>query len=172
MARFNSPLSHVRIAAPCPADWEQMIGNERVRFCAQCSLNVYNLSAMSKREAEAFISSNEGRLCVRYYRREDGSILTKNCPLGLKAIRQRMSRVAQAVSTAVLTFLAGLGIFGLTRLRYVPEHTMGTIALRPEPVLSVDTPTLGRAVKGQLVYEPLKDRPARSRRKWGHASYK
>jgi len=44
MARFRNPLDHVRIAAPCPADWDRMLGNDRVRFCGQCSLNVYNLS--------------------------------------------------------------------------------------------------------------------------------
>src|SRR4030095_5967999 len=104
MAFFSNPLDHVSVAAPCPADWDEMSGNDRVRFCGQCNLNVYNLSAMTKSEAEAFISNNEGRLCVRFYRRTDGSILTRNCPVGLRAIRRRLSRVAKAVSTAVLSF--------------------------------------------------------------------
>ncbi len=67
MAQFTDPLSHVRIAAPCRADWERMHGNERVRFCGECSMNVYNLSNMSKKDAEALILNAEGRLCVRYY---------------------------------------------------------------------------------------------------------
>ena len=62
MARFNNSLDHVRVAAPCQADWDQMIGSERVRFCGQCSLNVYNLSAMSRSDAESLIARNEGRL--------------------------------------------------------------------------------------------------------------
>ena len=69
MSRFNYPLDHVRIAAPCKADWQQMIGSERVRFCGQCKLNVYNLSSMTKTEAESLIAQTEGRLCVRFYRR-------------------------------------------------------------------------------------------------------
>src|SRR5262245_19054089 len=113
MARVSSPLDHVRVAAPCPAEWDQMIGTERVRFCGQCNLNVYNLSALSKAEAEAFIMNSEGRLCVRFYRRADGSILTRNSPVGLRAIRRRLSRVAQAVSAAVISFFAGIGMHSL-----------------------------------------------------------
>ena len=130
MARFNSPLDNIRVAAPCNADWEQMIGNERARFCGQCNLNVYNLSSMTKSEAESFIARNEGRLCVRFYRRADGSILTDNCPVGLRAIRRKLSYFAKAVSSAVLAFLAGVGIHerfsGVTQL--AQGRTMGVIA--------------------------------------------
>lgn len=111
MNRFNNPLDHVTIAAPCKADWQQMIGTDRVRFCAQCNLNVYNLSSMTKRQAESLISQTEGRLCVRFYRRTDGTILTDNCPVGLRAIRRRLSYLAKATSAALLSFLAGLGVY-------------------------------------------------------------
>jgi len=81
MARFTNPLARVRVASPCKADWDEMIGTDRVRFCGQCSLNVYNLSAMTRDEAESVIAANEGKLCVRFYRRKDGSILTQDCPV-------------------------------------------------------------------------------------------
>jgi len=64
--RFRSPLTKVSVAAPCPADWDSLVGGDRVRFCSQCQLNVYNLSAMSKFEAESLIARTEGRLCVRF----------------------------------------------------------------------------------------------------------
>jgi hypothetical protein len=85
-----------------------MVGTERVRFCGQCSLNVYNLSAMTKRDAERLIAETEGRLCVRYYRRADGTILTKNCPVGLRALKRRLSRIATVTASAVLSFCAGI----------------------------------------------------------------
>jgi hypothetical protein len=110
MAQFTDPLSHVRIAAPCPADWERMRGNERVRFCDRCSMNVYNLSNMTKKDAEALILSAEGRLCVRYYHRPDGSILTGNCPVGLRALKRRVSGFSRAVVTSVLSFFAGMAV--------------------------------------------------------------
>ena len=109
MKRFTSPLRNVKVASPCPADWNDMIGRDRVRFCGQCELNVYNLSAMSTFEAESLIARTEGRLCVRYYRRKDGSIITQDCPVGLRALRQRAARIKRAIASAVLGLLAGLG---------------------------------------------------------------
>jgi hypothetical protein len=113
MSKLTSPLDHLKIAAPCPANWDQMFSfeDDRVRFCSQCNLNVYNLSDMSRQEAEALITKTEGRLCVRFYRRADGSILTQNCPVGLKAIKRRVAWVAQFVLGMVLSLVSGFGLY-------------------------------------------------------------
>ena len=103
MRRFKHPLNHVEVAAPCKADWDQMIGSQQMRFCGQCNLNVYNLSGMTRDEAESLIARNEGRLCVRFYRRTDGSIITRDCPVGLRAIRRQVATVAGAVLAAVMS---------------------------------------------------------------------
>ncbi|HXO37362.1 MAG TPA: hypothetical protein VN872_01925 [Candidatus Acidoferrum sp.] len=57
---------------------------------------------MSTREAEALVSHREGRLCVRFYRRKDGTMLTQNCPVGWKIVVQRASRVAGIAFSAVM----------------------------------------------------------------------
>src|SRR3954471_15999341 len=133
MSQRTSPLDDVRVAAPCNAGWDNMVGTERVRFCGQCNLNVYNLSAMTKPDAERLIAETEGRLCVRYYRRPDGTILTKNCPVGLRALKRRISRTASAMLSAALGFLAGLGVYAGTVYEAGPSaysNTMGTLAVR------------------------------------------
>ena len=112
MKRFTSSLRNVKVASPCPADWDRMIGDECARFCGQCELNVYNLSAMTTLEAESLIARTEGRLCVRYYRRKDGSIITQDCPVSLRRLKQRAARIKRAVASLVLGFLAGLGVHG------------------------------------------------------------
>ena len=147
MPQFTNPLDHVRIAAPCSADWDSMFGDERVRFCAQCKLNVYNLSEMTKAEAELLIARAEDRLCVRYYRRRDGSVLTQNCPVGLRAFKRRLSRVASAIGSALVTFFAGLGVWGLTKSETLrPRYVMGDMAIDTrsisivEPVIYADPP--------------------------------
>lgn len=99
-------LSHVRIAAPCNVDWDSMTGDERKRFCGQCKLNVYNISEMSTKEAANLIRKTEGRACLRLYRRQDGTIITDNCPVGLRKVRDRIMKVA-AIVTAQLV-VAGL----------------------------------------------------------------
>ncbi len=128
MRKCDSPLDHVTVAAPCNMGWDNMVGNERVRFCGQCNLNVYNLSAMSKSEAERLVSQAEGRLCVRYYRRADGTILTKNCPVGLRALKRRLSRIASASISAALSFFAGLlAATGLRQQPPIPVATQGAM---------------------------------------------
>ena len=94
-------IDHIRVATPCPISWEQMSGDHRIRFCGHCQLNVYNISELSRIEAESLIASAEGRICARLYRRVDGTILTKDCPVGLRALRLRASKRAAAIFAAI-----------------------------------------------------------------------
>jgi hypothetical protein len=80
-----------------------MRGDDSVRFCDHCRLNVYNISALSRSEAESLIASTEGRLCARLFRRADGTVLTKDCPVGLRALRMRVSKKAAATFAAVMS---------------------------------------------------------------------
>jgi hypothetical protein len=101
-------LDDIRVASPCAADWNRMAGDDRARFCASCRKNVYNLSAMTREEAERLILEKEGRLCVRYFRRADGTILTRDCPVGLARLRRRLWAawgVAAALVSAAGAFL-------------------------------------------------------------------
>jgi len=160
MARFTNRLDKIRVAAPCSADWDSMFGNERVRLCEQCHLNVYNFSEMSRVEAERLINQAEGRVCVRFYRRRDGSIITQNCPVGLRAIKRRLSRVATAVASFILSLMAGVGFYRFADkpARFGP-HVMGAIATtngnRPLPPREqgevVVSPSPEEIVMGDLV---------------------
>ena len=101
-------LDDIRVASPCKSDWNQMFGDDRRRFCAECKLNVYNLAGMTREDAERLVMSSEGRLCVRFFRRKDGTVLTQNCPVGWKAVKQRISRVGVALTSVFASFLAGV----------------------------------------------------------------
>jgi hypothetical protein len=93
-------LANIRVATPCRADWNQMTGDDRVRACGACEKNVYNLSEMTRDEAEALILAKEGRLCVRYFQRADGTILLKDCAVGISQKRKR--RLIAAGAAALL----------------------------------------------------------------------
>jgi hypothetical protein len=95
-------LRDIRIASPCSADWDKMIGDERVRFCAECNLNVYNFPAMRAAEVEQFLKHRTGRVCARFYQRADGTMLTKDCPVGWGRRVRRISRVAGAALSAAM----------------------------------------------------------------------
>ena len=106
MKKYNNPLNHIKIASPCAANWDEMFGDERQRHCSDCKLNVYNLSDMTNTEAENFLINAEGRVCIKFYRRTDGTVLTQDCPVGWRAIKKKVSRVATAI------FAIMLGVFG------------------------------------------------------------
>ncbi|HEY0376787.1 MAG TPA: carboxypeptidase-like regulatory domain-containing protein [Pyrinomonadaceae bacterium] len=106
MTQQKDFLERLRIASPCNVGWENMTGDDRTRFCDQCSLHVYNISAMTRDEVASLVKNTEGRFCARLYRRLDGTVLTRDCPVGLRALRRRVARTAGAALTAVLSLCA------------------------------------------------------------------
>lgn len=165
---MSSPLDNMKIASPCSADWDSMIGNDRVRFCGQCGLNVYNLSGMSRAEAERLIIEREGRLCVRFYTRADGTVLTSDCPVGWAAYKQRMQKIATAVASLLFTFIGGLGIYNYffkpSPAKGGSDVMMGAIP----PVVSTDKPkplVRGNVMMGTPVPLPVNQECKPSKRR-------
>lgn len=108
MSKFDSPLNNIKIASPCSANWDEMYGDNRKRFCGDCKLNVYDLSGMTKEAAEALVTNAEGRLCVRYFQRADGTIITADCPVGWAKIKQRTKLYATAVASMLVALFSGV----------------------------------------------------------------
>ena len=75
-------LEDVQFATPCHVLWEDMVetGDERVRLCEKCDRNVFNTANMSRDEAVAFLQKNEGSECIQIWKREDGTVVTADCP--------------------------------------------------------------------------------------------
>ena len=97
-------LNNLRVASPCPTEWSKMVGDERVRHCAECNLNVYNLSTMTEQQVQSFLAAKRGqRVCARFYRRADGTVLTQDCPWRLRVMVRRVSRIGTAFLTAMLS---------------------------------------------------------------------
>jgi len=109
--RLPVVLENLRIATPCTADWNEMSGSDKVRFCGLCEKNVYNLSAMTRDEAERLVRKKDGRMCVRLYQRHDGTVLTADCPVGVKRERLRQ-RVWARLSGLAASFGLVLGLAG------------------------------------------------------------
>jgi ankyrin repeat protein len=99
-------LDHVRVPQPCPADWAEMRGNECVRFCQHCNLNVHNLSALTRPEAEKLVRRARGRICIRYYRRPDGALLTAAPLVQIQTRVRRASRLVAGAFSAALSLSA------------------------------------------------------------------
>lgn len=91
MDRYTA-LKSLHVAAPCSASWEDMEGDDKKRFCSQCALHVHNVSAMTADEAEEFLQTSGGQACVRFFRRADDTVITRNCPVGLAKLRKKLAR--------------------------------------------------------------------------------
>jgi hypothetical protein len=119
MSNYDSPLENIRIASPCSANWNAMQGNDRKRFCGDCKLNVYNLSGMTRYDAENLLRLSEGRLCVRYFQRPDGTIITQDCPVGWAKVKQRVSVFAAAAFSLILSLFGAMFVVSTFSRRQV-----------------------------------------------------
>jgi hypothetical protein len=124
-------LEQVRIASPCSANWEEMRGDERARFCELCQKHVYNFAAMTADEAAGLICEKEGKLCARLYRRRDGTVLTADCPVGAARYWKRAKAAAAAMVVTGL-FAAGTALSAsLDRSsRTWPQQTQGRVSAK------------------------------------------
>jgi len=114
MSASPSPLDNLHVASPCHASWDAMTGDDKARFCRTCQKNVFNLSLMTRAEAEALIREKEGKLCVRFARREDGTILTDDCPVGWERAKIAALRpwrfLAAGVAAVIVALVSALGV--------------------------------------------------------------
>lgn len=101
MKQFD--INSINVAKPCSELWEDMKGDHRMRKCSSCRLNVHNLSAMNASEIEALLKSPHVGTCIRLYRRADGTLITKDCPKGLRAYRKRAARFVATAFASILS---------------------------------------------------------------------
>lgn len=104
----ETALSKVTLEKPCSQNWDEMVGDERERFCNMCSLNVYNLSSMTRDEAEEFLQvRNDGSVCLNYISDAEGKVITDNVPRPLRPLRDRLQPLLRVASS----FVAAFGLF-------------------------------------------------------------
>ena len=102
-------LEMLTVTEPCPADWAAMtpVGDgDRTRFCRHCQKHVYDLSSLPRAAAERLVAERVAAadptagdvMCVRLFRRADGTVVTADCD----GAWRRTARRARAAWAAVL----------------------------------------------------------------------
>ena len=128
-----------------------MAGDERKRFCQQCELHVYNLASMTEQEAVQLIEETQGRLCGRIYRRKDGTVLTQDCPVGLRAVRRKLAGLVGRIAAAVLFAGSAMGFYRQSVLEEPSNYSLAELEpfasiqrwLDPTPIPPFGVPLLG-----------------------------
>jgi hypothetical protein len=162
-----SLLDRIDVASPCSARWEDMRGDDRKRHCAQCNLDVHNIAALTRTEAETVLKGlAHGRVCARFYRRADGTILTADCPVGVMKLRRTARRALMRVAALIgLVGAAGIGA-GMTsrqtwgdrlRLRAMKPYSIVCEWIAPG---AVPIPPTYSSVAGDICIAPPKPVPA------------
>ena len=144
----ESLLDHVRVASPCNARWEDMTGDDRARFCKQCSKHVFNLSAMTQTEAETLVREREGKFCGRFSRRRDGRMLTADCPTGLRRCRERFGFAFGVIVAAFMFLLTGCRRPVIMGKIAAPPGKMGEVQV------SQPAPTNSPTIMGDIMFVP------------------
>ena len=161
------PVDRIEIPTPCSVPWDSMHGDQRVRHCGSCRKNVYNVAELTRAQALALIASREP-VCLRIYRRPDGTVVTNDCWSRLRAARRRgMSAFVAMLANIrwVRVVAMFVGIAGLWRL--VQRPATGTAAVAPvttaKPcILSAEPPRPLYHAWGQGMHLPkpnLDERP-------------
>jgi hypothetical protein len=119
-------LENIKVASPCHERWENMDGDSRVRNCGKCEKSVYDLSAMTREAAENLLADHGTNLCVRFYRRPDGTVMTADCPVGAR--RKRIRNVVVGAGAAAFSLVAASGlVISATTMGEVGTVTVGSL---------------------------------------------
>lgn len=130
MPKHVERLNLINIPSPCSADWDSMIGNERLRFCSNCNRNVHNLLEMTPKEIIRLIINSDGRLCARYYQGTDSNI--QSATPTLHQIGRRASRIAAGAFSAVLSLSANAAAqTSQTASQFIPGN-FAEASIRPD----------------------------------------
>ena len=150
-------VNSLRIASPCEVPWSSMAGDDRMRHCAQCDRKVYMVARMSAEEVVDLIQSSERMPCLQLWRRADGTVITADCPVGLRRLRSRR-RKRLIVAAALTGLLAGSGVWY--------RHRAETLGRCIPAVRLGGAPRFGGVIDDTGVAEPvvppqMKPRPER-----------
>lgn len=82
----NLAMAEIKIASPCNVPLSEMEDRGNCFHCNSCKLNVYHFSNLTNAEIADLLNENNEKLCIGIFRREDGTMITKDCPLGLRDV--------------------------------------------------------------------------------------
>jgi hypothetical protein len=125
----------LRVAAPCPLRWQDMAGDDRVRFCGKCQQHVYNVESLKVEAVRALIQQREGRVCVRLQQRADGTVITRDCWYVVRRARERLVATALGVAVAAVGFWGGVGLLSRRIWGWRPEGPTCPSPLSPRASL-------------------------------------
>lgn len=106
------PQIALQINKPCPKSWGELIGDDKKRFCSECSLHVHNAAQLSEREAQDILSSASSRVCMRIEYDSNGTPVFRDSKATdvVRAPTPRPRRVGRTLTLARWALSAAAGV--------------------------------------------------------------
>jgi len=131
-------LADLRITEPCPLAEDAWQPGQRTRHCAECNLDVHNLSALTAVEAAAMVAHSREtgtRLCASYEHDAAGNLITLDSP----SVRQQSTHSNRP--RIVMRLLAALGLISSPiALAACTTRSGGKVAPHAQHVCGSTTP--------------------------------
>lgn len=97
----------LHIPEPCHADWDEMTGDDRKRFCGACTKHVHNLSEMTHAEAAELLKSHTN-LCVQYASHSSGEVFFRDSTSPVWRLHRQVEGTKKLLAAALsIPMLAG-----------------------------------------------------------------
>jgi hypothetical protein len=134
----------VRIASPCSTAWDEMPGDDKIRFCPKCQLNVYNFAEIPETQVNQLLIDQEGKVCAKVYQRASGNLVTRDSPVAFR-ILPLLPGVSDKMQPETVDLLIGKPQQILPEIRPLPQsHPAETgitlLAYDPMGSAAADTP--------------------------------
>lgn len=126
--------TQLHIPEPCSADWAEMTGDEKRKFCDACAKHVHDLSAMTLREAEEVLQSDResGHLCVRYAYDAQGDVKFQTRRVLASAPASQLRGAVRLTAAAA----AMLMVTGISELMSATQALAQTPPNQPPPMIA------------------------------------
>jgi hypothetical protein len=96
-------LTSQPLEKPCDAPWDEMVGNHKIRRCARCALDVYDLGKMTALEAELrLLNAASAAPCIRFTLDEQGEVIHALEPRPMRPVSRAVSLAAASALGVVL----------------------------------------------------------------------
>jgi carboxypeptidase family protein len=136
MTTRRNLLDRVEITSPCAANWDEMKGTDQIRYCSECQKYVYNLSEMTRREAEAILVNRGNQMCARLIRDLEGQTITVESLPPVRLLGWKPGPVANVVVSALISIAPAAAPLASGQVASQASHSVdasGHKSQRPAP---------------------------------------
>ena len=110
----KSLLDSIDVPKPCDKIWDEMIGDDVSRFCLHCEKDIYNISAMTRKEAKKLLFQSSEKVCIRMEKEANGRI---------KTLKKQLHQITRQMPLAAGVLTASLILSGAANAQETKVET-------------------------------------------------